>query len=115
VANVVLMSVTARAFEFGLRRALGAARRDVFAQVFVEAALVCVTSGLCGFALGAAGIAALGLVDLPAGFAPPRAELAAAWTPGVLLLFVSLAAASWPALRAARMAPSIALRGGGAR
>jgi putative ABC transport system permease protein len=115
VANVVLMSVTARAFEFGLRRALGASRRHVFAQVFVEAAVVCVVSGTLGFVCGAGAIGALGLVDLPDGFAPPRAELAAAWLPGLLLLAVSLAAASWPALRAARLSPALALRGGGAR
>jgi hypothetical protein len=60
-----------------------------------------------------AAVRAAGLFALPEGFAAPRAELGAAWLPGVLLLGVSLAAALWPALRAARMAPSLALRGGG--
>jgi putative ABC transport system permease protein len=113
VANVVLMSVTARTFELGLRRALGCKRRWVFAQIFLEASIVCVVSGSLGFVLGAGGVAAAGLLELPEGFAPPRAELEAAWLPGVLLLAVSLGAALWPALRAARMAPSVALRGGG--
>lgn len=113
VANVVLMSVTARTFEFGLRRALGCKRRAVFAQVFLEAALVCAASGLLGFLLGAAGVALIGKVELPEGFAAPRAELGAAWLPGALLFSVSLAAAAWPAWRAARLAPSLALRGGG--
>ncbi|MEM7305921.1 MAG: ABC transporter permease [Planctomycetota bacterium] len=112
VANVVLMSVTARTFEFGLRRALGCKRRWIFVQVFLEAALVCAASGGLGFLLGAGGVALMGNVELPDGFAPPQAELAAAWLPGVLLLAVSLGAAVWPAWRAARMAPSIALRGG---
>ncbi len=113
VANVVLMSVTARTFEFGLRRALGCKRRWVFAQVFLEAAVVCAASGLLGFLLGAAGVALMGKVELPEGFAPPRAELGAAWLPGALLLGVSLGAALWPAWRASRLAPSLALRGGG--
>lgn len=113
VANVVLMSVSARTFEFGLRRALGCRRRWIFVQVFLEAAVVCITSGLLGFLLGVAGIALMGLVDLPEGFAAPRPELGAAWLPGVLLLVVSLGAALWPAYRATRMEPSLALRGGG--
>ena len=113
VANVVLMSVTARTSEFGLRRALGCKPRWVFAQVFLEAATVCVASGTLGFLLGVGGIALMGEVDLPEGFAAPRAELEAAWLPGTLLLVVSLAAALWPAARAARMSPALALRGGG--
>lgn len=111
VANVVLMSVAARTFEFGLRRALGCGRRWIFAQVFLEAAAVCVASGAAGFLLGVGGIELLGLVELPEGFAAPRPELDAAWLPGALLLVVSLGAALWPALRAARLSPAIALRG----
>lgn len=112
VANVVLMSVAARTFEFGLRRALGCKRRFVFAQVFLEAALVCLASGSLGFLLGVCGIELMGHVELPEGFASPRAELGAAWLPGVLLLAVSLGAALWPASRAARLRPVVALRGG---
>lgn len=112
VANVVLMSVTARTFEFGLRRALGCKRRWIFAQVFLEAALVCMGSGALGFVLGVGGVAVMQNVDLPEGFASPQAELAAAWLPGILLLGVSLGAALWPALRAARLSPTEALRGG---
>lgn len=112
VANVVLMSVTARTFEFGLRRALGCKRRWICAQVFLEAALVCLASGLAGFALGWAGVGVMARVDLPDGFAAPRAELAAAWLPGALLLVVSLAAAAWPAVRASRVAVVSALKGG---
>lgn len=112
VANVVLMSVTARTFEFGLRRALGCRRRWIFAQVFLEAALVCAGSGLLGFMLGVSGVEVLSVIDLPEGFATPKAELEGAWLPGVLLLVVSVAAAVWPAARAARMSPAEALRGG---
>lgn len=112
VANVVLMSVTARTFEFGLRRALGCKRRWIFSQVFLEAALVCCLSGLLGFLLGLAGVEFLGGVNLPAGFARPQAEMEAATLPGILLLFVSLGAATWPALRATRIPVVRALQGG---
>lgn len=112
VANVVLMSVTARTYEFGLRRALGCKRRWIFGQVFLEAGLVCVFSGLFGFAIGFGVIEGVKHLDLPEGFALPTAELAAAWLPGVLLLVVSLGAAAWPAARAARISVVRALHGG---
>jgi len=112
VANVVLMSVAARTFEFGLRRALGCKRRWIFGQVFLEAALVCLVSGGLGFLVGVVGVELMQHVELPEGFAAPQAELAAAWLPLILLLAVSLGAAVWPALRAARLAPTEALRGG---
>jgi len=113
VANVVLMSVAARTYEFGLRRALGCRRRWIFTQVFMEAALVCLFSGGLGFLFGVAGVGLMSRVDLPEGFAAPQAELATAWLPGVLLFAVSLAAAAWPAMRAARMSLVKALHGGG--
>ena len=112
VANVVLMSVAARMFEFGLRRALGCKRRWIFAQVFLEAGLVCVISGVLGFGLGLVGVEIMGHLPLPDGFARPQAELEAAWLPGVLLLAVSLIAAAWPATRASRIPVVMALRGG---
>ena len=113
VANVVLMSVAARTFELGLRRALGCRRRWIFAQVFLEAALVCAFSGVLGFVLGFGILEVISRMDLPDGFAPPRAELAAAWLPAALLLGVSLGAAAWPAARATRLSIVRALHGGG--
>ncbi|MFT7461796.1 MAG: putative ABC transport system permease protein [Pseudohongiellaceae bacterium] len=112
VANVVLMSVAARTFEFGLRRALGCKRRWIFAQVFLEASGVCLVSGGLGFALGLGGVEIMSNIELPEGFSAPQAELSAAWLPGALLLVVSLGAAAWPAGRAARI-PVVEALGGG--
>lgn len=112
VANVVLMSVAARTFEFGLRRALGCKRRWIFIQVFLEAGCVCLVSGALGFLMGLGGVEIMSRIELPEGFAAPQAELSAAWLPGVLLLVVSLVAAAWPAGRAARIPVVQALRGG---
>ena len=112
VANVVMMSVTSRMFEFGLRRALGCKRRWIFAQVYVEAAIVCVASGAIGFGLGAFGVSALGKIELPEGFAPPQIDWHSAWTPMVLLGVVTMLAAAWPATRAVRISLVQALAGG---
>jgi len=112
VANVVLMSVTARTTEFGLRRALGCKRRWIFAQVFSEAAIVCILSGALGFSAGVLGVGVLQSVELPEGFSPPQVDWQAAWLPGALLLGVSLGAALWPAGRAVRLPVAAALHGG---
>ncbi len=112
VANVVLMSVTARTFEFGLKRALGCHRGWIFVQVFLEAFVVCVTSGIVGFLLGLSSVAGLNMIELPKGFARPIADLDAATIPGIILLVVTLCAALWPAWRAVSRDPVTALRGG---
>lgn len=112
VANVVMISVTARTSEFGLRRALGCRRELVFAQVFLEAGLVCGVSGVAGFLVGLAGVQVVSLLPLPEGFAQPVADLGAATLPCLLLLGVTLLAAGWPALRAIRQSPIDALHGG---
>jgi putative ABC transport system permease protein len=118
VANVVLMSVTARTFEFGLKRALGCHRGWIFVQIFLEATVVCVMSGVFGFLMGLTTVAGvndladMGLLPLPKGFARPIADLSAATIPGMILLAVTLCAALWPAWRAVRSDPVTALRGG---
>jgi ABC-type antimicrobial peptide transport system permease subunit len=118
VANVVLMSVTARTFEFGLKRALGCHRGWIFLQIFLEASIVCVMSGVLGFLMGLSTVAGvndladLGFLPLPKGFARPIADLSAATIPGIILLVVTLCAALWPAWRAVRSDPVAALRGG---
>ncbi len=112
VANVVLMSVTARTFEFGLRRAVGCRRHWIFVQVFLEAGLVCGLSGVVGFLLGLGSVELVSMLPLPRGFAKPIADVGAATLPAVLLLAVTIGAAFWPALRAVRLDPVEALRGG---
>jgi len=113
VANVVLMSVTARTFEFGLRRAIGCRRRLIFGQVFLEASIVCLLSGILGFAFGASILEVITHLDLPEGFATPRIDVDAAWLPAGILFIVSLVAAAWPAARASRISIVHALHGGG--
>ncbi|MEI7573823.1 MAG: ABC transporter permease, partial [Phenylobacterium sp.] len=97
IMNIMLVAVTERTREIGLRMALGARRKDVLAQFALEAVVLSVFGGLIGLAiglLGAAGIAAIG--DWP--FALP------AWAIPVALGFSSLVGlvfGAYPAWRAA--------------
>ena len=106
IMNIMLVAVTERTREIGLRMALGARRKDVLAQFALEAVVLSLFGGLIGLAiglLGAAGIAAIG--DWP--FALPT------WAIPVALGFSSLVGlvfGAYPAGRAARLDPIEALR-----
>ena len=106
VSNIMLVSVSERTREIGLRKALGARTRDITSQFLLEA---CLLTGLGG-AIGLAG--GIGLAHLVALFAPIPAEVT--WWSIVLALGVSvgvgLAFGVLPARRAGRLDPVDALR-----
>ncbi|HEY8740646.1 MAG TPA: ABC transporter permease [Candidatus Dormibacteraeota bacterium] len=106
VMNIMLVSVTERTSEIGLRKALGATPGDLLRQFLIEAATLSVLGGVLGVGLG-----------LLAGVLLPRfTSIAVTITPGPILVAVAVAAAVglvfgvYPALRAARLAPIEALR-----
>jgi putative ABC transport system permease protein len=106
IMNIMLVSVTERTREIGLRKSLGAKRKDILRQFVIEAGALSGMGGLIGIGLGA------GLAALIAAVSPLPAELAP-WS--VLLgLFlgvgVGVAAGAYPAYRAARLDPIEALR-----
>jgi len=111
VMNVILVSVAARTFEIGLRKALGATPLTIYTQFFLEAVLACLLSGLLGFVLGAIGIELLSGIPLPAGFSSPELDLRTAGISFGILAVVAVAAGVFPARRAAFLVPVEALKG----
>jgi putative ABC transport system permease protein len=110
VANVLLVSVRERTQEIGVRRAVGATRRDVFVSFLVEAVAITMAGGLVG--VGAAWlltIVALFIPAIPDG-AEPHISLVTALTAVTLLVVVGILAGVGPARRAAAVFPAEALR-----
>ena len=106
VMNIMLITVTERTREIGIRKALGARRRDIRIQFITEAIVVCLIGGLIGIAIGtAAGMA--GAAAIGSLVAPPL------WAVTLSLLFslaIGLFFGYYPAGKAAKLDPIEALR-----
>ena len=106
IMNIMLMSVSERTSEIGIRKALGAKRKDIMRQFLVESAALAVVGAALGIAAGL-GIAALveSLTPMPASIAP--------WSLVVAVLLgagVGITAGLLPAKRAAKLDPVTAIR-----
>jgi putative ABC transport system permease protein len=106
VSNIMLVSVRERTREIGLRKALGARRRDITVQFLIEAVLLTTVGGVIGMALG------IGFSLLADAFTPLPAVIA--WWSPVLAFTVSVAVGVFfgviPARRAGKLEPVEALR-----
>jgi putative ABC transport system permease protein len=72
VINIMLIAVSERTREIGLRKALGATNRSIMLQFFAEGILLTLVSGLIGMAMAGGLMALLGNYNGPGGFDPPR-------------------------------------------
>jgi putative ABC transport system permease protein len=106
VMNIMLVAVTERTREIGVRRALGARRRTILVQFLVEASLVTMMGGALGTAAGLGGAWLLAKVSPLSAEASPQAALIGL----AFSAFVGLLFGTWPAWRAASLDPIESLR-----
>jgi len=110
IMNIMLVSVTERTREIGIRKAVGAKRRDILMQFLVEASVVSILGGLIGMGIG------IGLARVLNGVQLNGQPLTTLVTPDAVLLAVTVSAAVglffgiYPASRAAALRPIEALR-----
>jgi len=106
VMNIMLVSVTERTFEVGLRKALGATRNQILLQFLIESALLCVVGGLLGLLLATGATQLVGYL----------LQMTMTITPGYVILSVAVSsiigivAGLYPAWKAARLDPIVALQ-----
>jgi putative ABC transport system permease protein len=106
IMNIMLVSVTERTKEIGVRKALGATRRSIMLQFLVEAMTLCLLGGIIGILLGTGGAVALSrLANWNTFISLPAVGLAITFS-----LLVGVFFGLWPAQRAARLDPIQALR-----
>jgi len=106
IMNIMLVSVTERTREIGLRLAIGALEREVLLQFLIEAVVLAALGGLIGIVLATgASLALSGLMGVPYLFNPGVNLLSFVFSAGIGVVF-----GYFPARRAARMDPIDALR-----
>jgi putative ABC transport system permease protein len=110
IINIMLVSVTERTKEIGLRKALGATNRNVMFQFFLEGAFLTLLSGGVGIAFAAGLMAALSGLPSPEGFDPPKLVASSAMLAVACLSVAGIAAGLYPARKAALLTPVEALR-----
>jgi putative ABC transport system permease protein len=106
IMNIMLVSVTERTREIGVRKALGATRGAILFQFLVEALVLCLVGGFLGVCLGSGGAIALAKIfKWNTLISPMAVALAFIFSFAVGIFF-----GMWPARRAAQMDPITALR-----
>lgn len=110
VINIMLVSVSERTREIGLRKALGATNRSILLHFFLEGLLLTLGSGLIGAAFAAGLMALGGNVQGPGGFDPPKLVPMSALLAIGSLTLAGVVAGLYPARQAAMLQPVEALR-----
>jgi len=110
VMNIMLVSVTERTREIGVRKAIGARERDIMRQFFAESATLTIVSGVLGLAAGTGLCALMSALPTPDFFPRPEVTATSIIASVVTLSVVTMAAGMYPARRAAEMTPVESLR-----
>jgi len=110
VINIMLVAVSERTHEIGLRKALGATNRSILFHFFLEGLLLTLGSGMIGMGLAAGLMAMLGTVQGPGGFDPPKLVPMSAVLAISSLTLAGVVAGLYPARKAAMLQPVEALR-----
>ena len=106
IMNIMLVSVTERTREIGIRKALGATKSNILLQFLIEAVVLCLLGGLIGALVGSGGATAMSMFFQWNTIISPGA-IAAAF---VFSAVVGVLFGVWPARRAASLDPIVALR-----
>jgi putative ABC transport system permease protein len=111
VMNIMLVTVTERTREIGIRKAIGARRKAILKQFLVESIVLCGFGGLAGVVIGV-GLSLAGgrFITVSAGFAPPQLSVTSVIVAFTVSLGIGLFFGAYPANRAARLRPIEALR-----
>src|SRR5690606_13866095 len=106
IMNIMLVSVMERTREIGMRKAIGARRRDIIFQILVESATLSGAGAALGVLIG------IGLAQIVRAVSPLPATISPGWTIMSIALGagVGIVAGIYPATRASRMDPVVALR-----
>ena len=106
IMNIMLVSVTERTREIGVRKALGATRANILIQFLAESVILCLLGGLVGVAVGVGGAAQLSTsMGWKTAIDPQSILLAVVFASGIGIIF-----GVWPARRASSLDPIEALR-----
>ncbi len=106
IMNIMLVSVTERTKEIGVRKALGATRSNILLQFLIEAVVLCMVGGILGILIGSGSALALArFLQWNTLVSPVAVAVSFAFSAAVGLFF-----GAWPASRAAKLDPIVALR-----
>jgi putative ABC transport system permease protein len=110
IMNIMLVSVTERTREIGIRKAIGAKRRDILLQFLIEAAALSLSGGLIGLGLAILGAHLMGNIQLGTTSVTPVISAGIVFIALGVSIGTGLVSGTYPAFRAARLDPIESLR-----